>query len=327
MLRSHPPFMKIPTHSYRFIGKQPGPTTVIIGGTHGDELTGIEVVKKLLKKFGVKDLSQNEYETDAIFGELFLVFGNPEAIRLRQRGTTEGRDLNRYFIDEDLDREALPKDPYDLIRARELAPLLASADYLFDIHATSNESPPFVVCGKDSPKHRELFSLLPVEYVLMDRRNILAIDEGMQNRGTTDAYVEKHGGIAIGYETGKEDDLARVASVIDDLDRLLIFVGNLYSLKKTDFQPVPTQKIFTLSHSVQAKYDGFSYKEGMNQGWQNVTKGQIVGSYLNGEQETIPNDGMMIFPKSEQKIRKGKNMYYLAALIAEAVNVYQRPIS
>jgi len=288
----------------------------IIGGTHGDELTGIEVVKHFLKTFSLDDCSAGlEVEGD-INGELFLIFGNPEAIKLRQRGTTDGRDLNRYFIEEDLNRAPSANDPYDLIRARELAPILAHADYVFDIHATSSDSPPFLVCGQDSPKHREFFQLFSADYVLMDQQNILAVDEGMENRGTTDAYVELHGGMAIGYETGKEDDLSRLKSAINDLQRVLQYIG---TLKKEEAIKISTrfQKIFTLSHSVQAKSDHFEYEPGMDNGWQEVKRGQKIGRYIEGGNEIAPDDGMLLFPKSVQKVRKGKNLYYIAQRVSE----------
>ena len=87
--------MKLPTHTCRIIGTRSGPSVAIIGGTHGDELTGIEVVKHFLKTFSLDDCSAGlEVEGD-INGELFLIFGNPEAIRKGVRYLEN--DVNRMF--------------------------------------------------------------------------------------------------------------------------------------------------------------------------------------------------------------------------------------
>ena len=303
--------MKIPSFCCRIIGTQPGPSVAILGGTHGDELTGIEVVKHFLHTFGIEDCSRGIEVSKEIKGELLLIFGNPKAIALRQRGTTEGRDLNRYFIDEDLQREPSTEDPYDLVRARELAPLLASADFVFDIHATSAESPPFIVCGNDSSKHREIFQIFPVEYILMDLYNVLAMDEGLKHRATADAYVEQCGGVAIGYETGKEDDLSRVIDIVQEMNRALQHVG-IFEREAIKIHETVSQQLYTLTHSIQAKDSYFKYVQGMDSGWQLVQKGQIIGHYLNGENECAPEQGMLLFPKSPHKIKKDKNLYYIA---------------
>lgn len=139
----------LPDFIWQLRGKdQSGPNVVILGGTHGDELTGIELVNRMLKVIGLKDNPAGVYNNEHICGNLFLGFGNPAAIELNSRGASKERDLNRSFSSIDIDRPLHPDDPPDVIRAHELAPLFQKTDYLFDIHATSSPSEPFVCFGE-----------------------------------------------------------------------------------------------------------------------------------------------------------------------------------
>ncbi len=308
----------IPSHVWQIVGTHAGPSVVILGGTHGDELTGVEVVRLLLKLFKLETFPAGSYPSTDILGDICFAFGNPVAIDLRQRSASGGRDLNRCFIQSELDRVQQKDDSLDLRRAREIAPLLARAQFVFDLHGTSSDSPPFVCFGKDSPRHRDLYRLLPVRYVLTDPFNIISQDDGLGERGTTDAYVEAHGGLELAYETGKEDDLTHVHGVYTDMIRLLQAVGSIApecqvkDLTQSSAVSTGSQEVFALAYSAQARDSDFCFDSGLDTGWQMVEKGQRLGCYGNGEIEYAPETGMLIFPKAAKKITKGKNFYYLA---------------
>ncbi|NOR84653.1 hypothetical protein GQ473_00900 [archaeon] len=70
-------------------GEKDGPKLFVIAGIHGDELTGVEVIRQLIKYFSKKDIT----------GKLTLVpVANPIAFAARQRCTIQdNKDLNRYF--------------------------------------------------------------------------------------------------------------------------------------------------------------------------------------------------------------------------------------
>ncbi len=310
--------MHLPPSCWRLEGTQPGPRVTIIGGTHGDELVGVEVIRALKALFSIPD-EASEAHPHAITGTLTLLIGNPEAVQKRQRSSSGVRDLNRCFIQADLDREPSVDDISDLIRAREVAPLLAESNVVIDLHGTSSDSPAFVCFGSDSPKHRELYELLPVHCILTDPYDVLSRDEGRPGRGTTDDYTERHGGIALGYETGREDDLTRVPGIFDDVLRMLVKIGTLSadSPLLTDHPEAKTYKprtqtVYTLKHSIHAHSAEFVYVPGMNTGWQTVQAGQLIGTYRDGTEERVPEDGMLVFPKSANKLVAGKNLYYLA---------------
>jgi predicted deacylase len=302
---------KLPPYSCMILGNNPGPSVVILGGIHGDEQSGVKVLEILKHKFGLNKDAFGLFDNNDISGQLYLIIGNPEAVRLKQRSASGKHDLNRCFIQKGLDMSEKDDDPYDLIRARELAPILANADYVIDIHATSNPSPSFIVSENDTPKTRELLQILPVEYMLTDPWNVLAKDLGLELPGTTDAYVNSNGGTAIGYETGQEGDLSRINDVAEDIIRILKNISSLRGDIRNISRTKP-QYIFALTHSIQAVSSDFVYENGMENGWKRIRKNDLIGTYKDGTEERSKVDGMLIFPKSTNKIEMDKNLYYIA---------------
>jgi succinylglutamate desuccinylase len=101
----------------------------IVGGTHGNELTGIYLVKKFEQFPELLQRPSLEYIT---------ILANPRAIEANRRYID--RDLNRCFDTEDLANPALHS--YEDIRAREVAAQLGSkeqpqVDLIIDLHSTT----------------------------------------------------------------------------------------------------------------------------------------------------------------------------------------------
>jgi len=73
-------------HVYR--GKKPGPTTLVTAGIHGDEINGIEIIRRLMKEKFLKRLQ----------GTLITIpIINLPAFSNRSRYMPDRRDLNRLF--------------------------------------------------------------------------------------------------------------------------------------------------------------------------------------------------------------------------------------
>lgn len=312
---------------------QNGPNVLIMGGVHGNEKTGIELVKRLLKALGLQvGRPSGVHDRSDVIGNLFIGIGNPEAIVKNKRGASEVRDLNRSFCTTDLIDEN--QQWSDLVRARELAPLLEQIDYLFDIHATGTDSPPFVCFGKDDELHRKIYERVPVEFVLTDPDLVLPTDVGLNELSTTDYYVDTFGGsdwgkrvlgrergVAICYETGQQDDMSRVDQVEKTILQLLQQVGSVTPKfisaigKSAADHPVKIPKVFALSSCVVAKALGFQYAKGMDLAWQEVKKGAVLGVYPDGTKELIPEDGMLLFQRKPDQIKVGRKLFYMARRI------------
>ncbi|MFH1896273.1 MAG: succinylglutamate desuccinylase/aspartoacylase family protein [bacterium] len=310
----------LPGHIYQIKGVETGPSALILGGTHGDEIAGIEIVRVLLKQLGVLHKPARVYNRDDIKGNLFIGFGNPEAILRNTRGASANLDLNRAFEPALIDKLPEENDPLDLKRARELLSLLRSVDYLFDIHSTSSPSKPFLCLGKVTPGHKKLFPYIPTNTILTDPNAILAKHKGYKTVGTTDFVVNSNGGVGFGYETGQAKDLAQVKTVVGTVVKLLCVVGmtdsnfiNLFDINpKTIKLHNNKQKIYKLTCCILAKENKFKYNPGMQKGWLEVKKGQKVGIYESGREEITPTESMYLFPKAPGKIKATESLYYLA---------------
>ena len=129
-----------------FESGQAGPHAVITALVHGNELCGALALVELFER-----------EVRPRRGRLTLAFVNTAAF---ERFDPDQPKASRY-IDEDLNRvwdPAIldgPRDSVELARAREIRPLIESADALLDLHSMQLPAPPLLLCGL-APKGREL---------------------------------------------------------------------------------------------------------------------------------------------------------------------------
>ena len=101
----------------------------IVGGTHGNEWTGIYLVKKF-QKFP-QSIQRSSFET-------VTLLANPKAIALNQRYID--RDLNRCFDQNDLDNSSLTN--YEDTQAKAIATELgknnsSKVDFIIDLHSST----------------------------------------------------------------------------------------------------------------------------------------------------------------------------------------------
>jgi predicted deacylase len=119
-------------------GGRAGPHVVITALVHGNELSGAWALLRLLER-GIRPHS----------GRLSLAFVNtlaylrfdpvqPKATRYLDE------DLNRLWDPATLDG---PRQSQELSRARELRPLIESADWLLDLHSMQLPARPLLLCG------------------------------------------------------------------------------------------------------------------------------------------------------------------------------------
>ncbi|WP_432773169.1 aspartoacylase [Francisella salimarina] len=112
---------------------------LVSGGTHGNEYTGIYIVKRM-KKYPPKTKSL----------DVIPLLANPEAFEISKR--YKDQDLNRCFSVEDLKKISL--NSYEMQRAREINQMYGSesnspVDFLVDLHTTtSNLGKTIITDGK-----------------------------------------------------------------------------------------------------------------------------------------------------------------------------------
>ncbi|WP_016949036.1 aspartoacylase [Anabaena sp. PCC 7108] len=115
----------------------------IVGGSHGNELTGVYLVKKFQKYPNL--INKHSFETLALLG-------NPQAIAARRRYID--KDLNRCFTIDNF--QAPTSFTYEELRAKEIQQILQPqnqepVDVIIDLHTTTANMGLCIILGNMHP--------------------------------------------------------------------------------------------------------------------------------------------------------------------------------
>ncbi len=248
-----------------------GPTLVEIGGTHGNEKVGIEIVQ------------QTRLHPPSIErGILYSIEANLKAIERDTRFIDT--DLNRSFGKE-------KRTGYEAERAEQLKPFLADADVVLDFHGTRKKSKPFSCIPQEeiSPEAAALIRSLGIDTFVYGSGLLPPNGDHVY----VDSFVAEHGGIGITVEGGYCDDTTLLQYFIDRSDEIV----NHYLGDGTPL-PVTTSSIdcFNAYHNAVAK-EGFAWaKEYGN--WEPVRKGEVLATSDSGPY-VAESDGLILFPKAK----------------------------
>ena len=137
---------------YVFDSGQPGPSLLIMGGVHGNEICGPKAIRQVMSELA---------------GGLNLVQGKLVTVPVVNRLAYE---QNVRFVDENLNRIfRRHKDPQTNEQrvANEIAPLIDECDYLLDIHSVHTPGGhPFTFIDNDMPAHKAFVSAMGLGYIL-----------------------------------------------------------------------------------------------------------------------------------------------------------------
>ncbi len=274
----------------------PGKHIVIIGGTHGNELTGVHVVEKLREAIQAG-------EESVTAGTLTLILGNPEAIKIQKRGSKPHQDLNRCFGADRL--SSAPDGTYEDARARIMASILSKADVSIDLHAVNKRSIAFLACA-NSPEHQKISKWFTADRILTDPDFILG-----GAPVTTDEFVDQNGGIGICYETGWVEELGVAEEVYKSIINILkdqrVITGapqGTASQAKKD--------VYQMHRAIKLTSPDFRFSAGFGkESYEPVLPGDIV-AYQNEEPVKAGVEGVTIFPKREEHWNVGEPACYIA---------------
>ena len=255
-------------------GKQ-GTHLMILGGVHGNEQSGIMVVRELLEKF---DRSPDLLTA----GTLTLAFGNPAAILRGMRGSEAHCDLNRAFVPARL----ADASSYEHRRAAQLASYINRADVLLDLHAANKPSDPFLITTALTDRHKQLARAFACERFVVLSHSVI--------EGTADNYINARGGVGLSYESGLASDVSNIAEVRDATN----FVLSMEGMVSGPLPPprVPKQ-IFALNDALHLTEAGFRFADGRGlRSFEPMRAGDIIG-YASDTPVTAPYDGVLMFPK------------------------------
>ncbi len=178
-----------------------GPTLIVIGGIHGNEVGGVIAMQAVTAK-----LSDH---SEPLKGRIYFLAGNTRALA---RGVR--------FIDADLNRSWTPKnlssagcrtflstsEGTELTELSELLDgiLVTAADevYVLDLHSTSAKGAPFATVG-DTLRNRRFAQKFPVSI-------LLGIEEQLE--GTLLEYLNNAGAVTLGFEGGQHQEIETFAN-------------------------------------------------------------------------------------------------------------------
>ncbi len=154
----------------------------IVGGTHGNEFTGVYLIKKL-----AAELKVNSFEVQ-------YLLANPEANKRVKRYID--RDLNRSFKLSDLNNDALTG--YENQRAKEINQQLglkgnAKTDFIIDLHTSTAPMGINLVITKADPFHLKL-----ADYVQQSLDSVTITWEEIEDHHFLMSIAERHILVEVG---------------------------------------------------------------------------------------------------------------------------------
>lgn len=173
----------------------------IVGGLHGDEPAGEQIVRRLA------DTLPETHETEGD-GSIQLITANEPALAAGTRYTDA--DLNRVFPGDSESEE------YERALAPQILEALEGADAVIAIHTSHSVPPPFAIYSRLTDSVRRTVTGMPVDYVL---------DSSGLRSTTLDSVVPDSVSVEVGrqgsqkaVDFGYEASLAflRAHGVLDD---------------------------------------------------------------------------------------------------------------
>ena len=255
----------------KYEGDTPGPNLVFFAGVHGNELSGIFALKRV-----IEDLRTHKPEFK---GCLYAIAGNLEAIKKGQRYI--GKDLNRIWFPNTLipkdERTKVPEYNEKIEILQTLIKILENGEptFLIDLHTTSSQSMPFISIS-DTLKNRRIIRNIPAHLVL-------GLEELLD--GPMFSFFSELGLPAILFEAGQHE---AISSYENHVAFIWMIMAELKSVKKRKIVNYRTY-VDTLHKSCPGGNKPF----------------QIKFRYLIKEQEKFKmKDGFVNF----QKVEKGETI-------------------
>ena len=313
-LRNNPPmssdpFAGVATDGLRihaFASLNPGPRLLVMGGVHGDEISGTLGIERILAEFDAGTLQLRR-------GELTLVpVANPLARRRMQR---EGeRNLNRLFRPTEA-----PAD-YEARITNVLAPLIARHEVLLDLHSFQSEGEAFAMIGpRDNTGALEPFARAYEEgqlalhigtpivvegwldiYAagLAQRAGGVPADEAALDFGRgTNEYIRSRGGYGVTLECGQHLDPQAPEVAWRAIRRTLALLGMAALPPGLSAAPPQPPQLLRLASVTDRLHEDDSFVRDWAT-FDPVQRGEPVGMRHDGTLVSAPDDGFIVFPNA-----------------------------
>lgn len=314
-----------PTHLrlHQFAGFQPGPKLLVTAAVHGNEVCGIAAIRRVIEQL------DNGALTLLKGSVTFIPVVNELANRLGRR---EGdRNLNR-----NMRPPVIPQDFEDRINT-QLCPQLAACDVLLDLHSFQGQGKPFAMLG---PRNND-GALEPFMHAEAEGRLALSVGTerivegwlstyalGLARRaersgdgsrraslqqdphygvGTTE-YKRSQRGYGITLECGQHADPEAPEFAYQAILRVMALLG-LIAPEAATPRPAGKPELLQLYEVIDREHEGDRFERAWAS-FDEVTKGQRIGTRASGEPVLAPDDGRIVFPAANAA--PGTEWFYLA---------------
>lgn len=171
-----------------------GPTTVVVGLVHWDEIVWKKSIEYLHKK--IKKINPG--------WKIITLYANIKWYKIDKRFLDS--DLNRAFGDDN------SQDGYELSRAKEIKSFFENIpiDYMFDLHSTSSKSDPMILCTTQKSS-LNLASKMPIKHIVQWLIDIVEWVSLLK-------YFQKNIKLWMAFECGchkDEDTITKWKEIID----------------------------------------------------------------------------------------------------------------
>lgn len=269
---------------WQFDSGQPGPHAMVTAVVHGNEPCGAVALDWLLQN-GVRPVA----------GKMTLAFMNVAAYQAFDPDNPNAsrwveEDMNRVWAPEVLegDRESI-----ELRRARQVRPVLADVDYLFDIHSMTHTAPPVLLSGRHA-KGRDLAGLIGTpDKVIADHGH--ASGKRLRDYGAFDDPSQKQSAVLI--ECGQHWEASAGPLAIYSTARILCGLGvcDPVLLEQLEGECTP-QVQFEVTDVVTVATEAFRFAEPFIGGEVIAKAGTLLARDGDHEISTPYDDCMLVMP-------------------------------
>lgn len=284
-----PTYTNIDLPVYVFRAKEDGPVLLLTGGLHGDEVNGIEIIRRMISR---EKIIPEKGSVIAI--PVVNVYGFIQNVR----GLPDGKDINRSFPGSK--GGSLAK----LLAYTLMNEIIPQIDYGIDFHTggAARANFPQIRCTLNIPKNKELARAFAPPII---------VQSSLINKSFRKAAKSKGKHILV-YESGESlrYDETGIEEGIDGTLRLMKHLNMVSSAPEPN-----NSQIFEKTTWVRAKYAGL-FNNKVNLG-DHVNKRQVLG-HINdpfGQEwfkSISPQHGRVIGLNNTPVVHKGDALIHLA---------------
>lgn len=274
--------------------KKDGPVVLLNGAVHGDELNGIDIIRRLISKGYHRPLRGT-----IICIPVLNVFGYLNV----SRNFPDGRDLNRVFPGT---KNGSLASQLAYRFTHEIAP---HVDLMLDFHTGGADrvNAPQIRCADTDKKALELAEVFGAPFIVHSKLITKSLRETMNKMGKT----------VILFEGGKSSVFEEniIQAGVDGAIRVLNHLGMIKESKETESKPVTISK----SRWVRARYSGMFHPliENGSKVSKKDTLGFITDPYGDFKRKVkAPFDGHVFCVNTAPIVYKGDALFNLGVTTA-----------